>query len=322
MGEWFHGLKTTTLSACTRDATAWRIDYPLITWGDTECNGQTVRQIGMPGFAAISLPDSSIFTPIAVSHLSIGNGDGSTTEFDIGSPLFAQDSETIYVDGVAMTRGTDYTADPTNNMIDMQENYWSGALNAWDDNVEFGDLKTRSPAYLNGFHYYDPISWGHRYSDQNPASMEVSAAHPIWMDFEQARDCNRMKFEAITVPSTQLDNMVLEYSSDNATWTAISYTRSEQVYSFVLTSARYWRVYISGYTWTYSTKCVYGTPTMSTEQTTTFFLGKVASGLTFVTAPAAGAAIEASFTLNYPYKTANNLLKFTASLVFARGEGS
>jgi hypothetical protein len=152
--------------------------------------------------------------------------------------------------------------------------------------------------------------------------MEVSAAHPIWMDFEQARDCNRMKFEAITVPSTQLDNMVLEYSSDNATWTAISYTRSEQVYSFVLTSARYWRVYISGYTWTYSTKCVYGTPTMSTEQTTTFFLGKVASGLTFVTAPAAGAAIEASFTLNYPYKTANNLLKFTASLVFARGEGS
>jgi hypothetical protein len=131
-----------------------------------------------------------------------------------------------------------------------------------------------------------------------------------------------MKFELITVPSAQIDNMVIEYSSDNASWTAVAATRSAQVWSFPLTSARYWRVYIPSYSWTYSLQ-YYSLPTRDSQVTgTSFFLGKVTPGLKFVTAPAAGAAIEASFTLNYPYKTANNLLKFTASLVFTRGEGS
>jgi len=320
MGVRYHGKKTTTLADCTIDTAAWQLDYPLFTWSDVECNGQTVKQIGMPGFAAISLPDSSIFTPIAISHLSIGTGDGSTTEFDIGSPLFVPDSETIYVDGVAQTRGTDYTVDPTNNMTDMRENYWSAEFDALSDNIEFGNLKTST---MIGTPYYDPIAWwictnAYHY----PSSCTVSSTYPIWIDFGVARDCNRMKFELITVPSTQIDNMVIEYSSDNVSWTAVAATRSAQVWSFPLTSARYWRIYIPSYTWTYSLQ-YYSLPTRDSLVTgTSFFLGKVTAGLKFVTAPAAGAAIEASFTLNYPYKTANNLLKFTASLVFTRGEGS
>jgi len=320
MGERYHGRKTTALSSCTVDTTGWEIDYPVLTWSDTECVNQTVRQIGMPGFAAISLPDSSMFTPLAISHLAIGTGDGSTTEFDIGSPLFEPDSETIYVDGVAQTRGTDYTADPTNNMTDMRENYWTAEMTALSDNVEFGNLKTRT---MSSTPYYDPIAWWICTNvGYYPSSCTVSSTTPIWIDFGVTRDCNRMKFEIITVPSAQLDNMAIEYSDDNVNWTAVTVTRSEQVWSFPLTSARYWRVYIPSYSWSYPLQ-FYNFPTRDSLVTgTTFFLGKVAPGLTFATAPAAGAAIEASFTLNYPYKTANNLLKFTASLVFARGEGS
>ena len=320
MGARSHGTKTTTLANCTKNTAAWQLDYPVFTWSDVECNGQTVKQIGMPGFAAISLPDSSIFTPISISHLSIGTGDGSTTEFDIGSPLFAPESEAIYVDGVALTRGTDYTVDPTNNMIDMRENYWSAEFDALSDNVEFGNLKTRT---MTGTPYYDPIAWwactnAYHY----PSSCIISSTTPIWIDFGLARDCNRMKFELVTVPSTQIDNVVIEYSSDNVGWTAVSATRSEQVWSFPLTSARYWRVYIPSYTWTYALQ-LSNLPVRDSQVTgTSFFLGKVTPGLKFLTAPAAGAAIQASFTLNYPYKTANNLLKFTASLVFTRGEGS
>ena len=221
------------------------------------------------------------------------------------------------------TRGTDYTADPTNNMIDMRENYWTAALTVWDENVVFGDIQTRTPS---AYKYYDPIAWGHLYTHPSPNGAVVSAEYPIWIDFGQARACNRMKFEQIPTASllndTRRGNMVIESSADNTTWSAVTYTRDGQVYSFALTSARYWRVYISGYTWWFTFQEQTSTPNAAMYQTTQFFLGKTVPGLVFATPPAAGAAIEASFTLDYPYKTANNLLKFTASLVFTRGAGS
>lgn len=51
----------------------------------------------------------------------------------------------------------------------------------------------------------------------------------------------------------------------------------------------------------------------------TFFLGKTVPGLKFTTPPAAGASITASFALEYPFKTANNLLRFTYSVQLQRG---
>jgi len=51
----------------------------------------------------------------------------------------------------------------------------------------------------------------------------------------------------------------------------------------------------------------------------TFFLGKTVPGLKLTTPPAAGASITASFALEYPFKTANNLLRFTYSVQLQRG---
>ena len=51
----------------------------------------------------------------------------------------------------------------------------------------------------------------------------------------------------------------------------------------------------------------------------TFFLGKTVPGLKFTTPPADGAAITASFALEYPFKTENNLLRFTCSVQLQRG---
>lgn len=51
----------------------------------------------------------------------------------------------------------------------------------------------------------------------------------------------------------------------------------------------------------------------------TFFLGKTVPGLKFTSPPAAGASITGSFALEYPFKTANNLLRFTYSVQLQRG---
>ena len=50
-----------------------------------------------------------------------------------------------------------------------------------------------------------------------------------------------------------------------------------------------------------------------------FFLGKTVPGLKFTTPPSAGASIDATYSIEYPFKTANNLLRFTYSIVLQRG---
>lgn len=52
---------------------------------------------------------------------------------------------------------------------------------------------------------------------------------------------------------------------------------------------------------------------------TTFFLGKTVQGLKFIEPPSTGAAITASYALEYPFKTENNLLRFTCSIQLQRG---
>jgi len=131
-----------------------------------------------------------------------------------------------------------------------------------------------------------------------------------------------MKIEINTVPAAQIDNLKIQYSADNSTWTDVpGMTRASQVWSFTLTSARYWRVFIPAYNWSYGLTT--GTNTRDEQAFgTTFFLGKTVPGLKFITPPANGAAIEASYQLELPFKTSNNLLRFTCSLLLSRGEGS
>lgn len=315
-----HGTKSSSLDACTRNATTWRIDYPVITWLDTERNNHTVRTIGINSIGAISLPNHTMFPPVQVTKIAIGTGDGTTKDFSIKAPFIIPNSETIYVNNVALTKGTDYEIDYESNFCDMRENYHTAGLTCRMDNVSFGNLKT---AAKSGSNYRDPIAWWDCYeANQYPASCTVNEANPIFFDFGSAKECNRMKIEINTVPSAQIDNLKIQYSTDNVTWTDVpGMTRASQVWSFTLASARYWRVFIPSYNWSYGLTT--GTNTRDEQAFgTTFFLGKTVPGLKFITPPASGAAIEASYQLELPFKTSNNLLRFTCSLLLSRGEGS
>jgi hypothetical protein len=319
-----HGVKIISLEDCTRDTTNWRIDYPVITWLDTECNNHTVRTIGMNSVGAISLPNHTMFSPIQVTKLAIATGDGATTEFDIKAPFIIPSSETIYVNNAALTRGTDYEIDYENNFCDMRENYYTAGLTCRMDNVSFGNLKTASKS---GANYCDPIAWWNCYeADQYPSSCTVNEENPIFFDFDTAKECNRMKIEMNTVPLDQIDNLKIQYSTDNINWLDVpDMIRAEQVWSFTLTSARYWRVFIPSYDWTYHLFINTDNDIdIRDEQEfgTTFFLGKTVPGLKFTNPPADGAAIEASYQLELPFKTSNNLLRFTCSLLLSRGEDS
>jgi hypothetical protein len=71
-----------------------------------------------------------------------------TKDFSIKAPFIIPNSETIYVNNVALTKGTDYEIDYENNFCDMRENYHTAGLTCRMDNVSFGNLKTAAKERL------------------------------------------------------------------------------------------------------------------------------------------------------------------------------
>lgn len=135
-----------------------------------------------------------------------------------------------------------------------------------------------------------------------------------------------------TISETYLPHMTIEYSDDNENWTPVEYAMTkEQInnsytsykWTWPLTSARYWRVYVKGYSWTYNLENNNNVGTRdnipASQARGTFFLGKSVPGLKLKTPPAAGEAVGVSYKLNIPFKTENNLIRLTCSLVLQRG---
>lgn len=290
-------------------------ELPPITILDSEWNNHVVKNFGLPGYGAFQFPDESVFPDYAVDHLVIGEGDGVKTEFNIGCPLIKEGTVKVYINGTEIP-SSEFTADCESNCGDWYENYHSAGLYCMLDNVEFGNIKECTP-YSSA--RYDPMAWWNCYNTTfYPSSCTVSSAKPIWIDFQSPKECNRLKIDIITVPAAQINNLVIEHSDDNETWTRITATRSEQVWSFPLTTARYWRVYIPGYNWSYTI----GTTTKTRDglaYRTSFFLGKTVPGLVFRNPPAEGDTIDVSYKLNVPFKTQNNILRMTCTVQLQRG---
>lgn len=279
---------------------------------------QPIRTFGIPGVGAFVFPDASIMEHYRIQNKTIATGDGETTEYSLGAPFIRQNSVHIYIDDVEQTEGTDYTIDYDSNCIDSFSVYHTADMSLIYDreHVVWGDEETRSRGSST---YYDPLCFGISVGGQNilPTSATVSEAKPIWIDFSEAKTCNRLKITKITLPSGKEDNLVIEHSDDNENWTAVSYVRSGQNYVFDDISARYWRAFIRGSNWTYSFSST-GTVDGIASVGASFFLGETHPALYFTMAPAVGSIVTASFELDIPYKTENNLLRMTVVISLNR----
>lgn len=296
----------------------YQYDIPVTTYLDSECNNRIVRHLGIAGFGAFTFPDHAVFPPYAIDHIVVGEGDGEKTEFNIRCPVIQSGTARVFVNDIELEAGTDFTVDYESNCGDWYENYHTAQFSVFDENVSFGDLRTRTPS--TSYSYRDPMAWWNCYdSTKYPSSCYITEANPIFVDLLSPKECNRLKFEIVTVPSSQIGNLVIEYSTDNETWTAVEATRNAQVWSWPLITARYWRVYIPGYNWSYSLVRT-NIPTRDGQSFgTSFFIGKTVPGLKLTTPPAAGETVEASYSIDLPFKTENNLLRFTCSIQLQRG---
>lgn len=312
--------KTWSYTISGGDTTNLRINMPVITFLETEANNRIVKHIGTPFIGAVTFPNHDIFPPYLIEKIPIGTGDGETTEFNIQCPLIMENSDTVYVDNVAQVRGTDYTIDYESNCGDWYENYLTAQYSVRSPEVTFGNIASKTP-YGTGRTYRDPVAWWDC-SDTSfyPSSVTVSAATPILINFGSPKACNTLKINGITVPAAQIDNLVIEYSENGTEWTpAPDKVRDGQVWRWTETSAQYWRVYIPSYNWTYDFLYTSIPTRDGLAYGSTFFLGKQTLGLKFTNPPATGAAIAATYSIEYPFKTANNLLRFTYTIQLQRG---
>jgi hypothetical protein len=311
------------------DVANMTITIPLRTFSDTAYPNQVFRCIGGMG-GVINLPDHDFFPPFHVAGKNIGSGDGTTVDFNIGVPVIMPNTETIYVDSVPQVKGTDYLIEYDNNCVDMYENFFSCQYSVFSPNIEFGDAKTATPTDSTSTFLIDPLLWSQSGSLRAggkcklPQNINITEDNPAWFDFLEPKRCNLFKVVGPTVPAGQIANMVIQYSTDNTIWNNVpNLVRNAQVWTWDMTEARYWRIYIPSYTWVYPLRqSDWGKSVNGINFYATFFLGAQTPGLKFLTAPALNAVITADFDIDVIFKTTNNVLRFQWAIEVGFGEGS
>lgn len=66
-------------------------------------------------------PNESVFPKRQISNLSLGTGDGVTTDFVPEIPVWVKDTEIVYKNGIALERGVDYLVDSVSNVGFLKE---------------------------------------------------------------------------------------------------------------------------------------------------------------------------------------------------------
>ena len=288
---------------------------PITRIGQDTGNNSYINAVYVKGFGTVQLPNESIFPAYELQPMLVGTGDGSTTEFKCPIPDFVENTETITVDGVEMTRDVDYTVDPVGNTA-----LNASAITAYSN---FAESISASLSSTSWAFYQFGIK-----ATRNRGLLIGKADKPMTFDLGSEKTCNALFTDLVLDghgdPSSATDcTLTLEYSNDNVSWQAATSVDTKFIgtnnassypsaYQNMLTkfdpiTARYWRIYSSGSS-SYLSKGL-GCNGNS-------FFGYVGDGIVFKEPPAEGAEIKIKATINRPYKTSDYLIDFQISTYF------
>lgn len=298
----------------TRSRTSGTVRMP-VTSGQRNGVGTYINYLYVDQFGGVKLPNAEIFPVYTLQPMSVGTGDGVTTEFVCPIPDFIEGTEKVVVDGVTLVNGVDYTVDSKGN----------SALNASSVNAHSNFAKSIS----NG-----DKSAGNGTCVLGIASLQSSYYYgvfhkdkaPLVFDMGEDVECNALFIDALTYrtnySTTYTLPIVLEYSSDNETWTeaarlsmtAIGYgyvdrlaaSDKNKLVTFDSITARYWRLWVdstTSYVRDYGVGSAYGNS----------FFGKVGQGIVFTNPPAEGAVITIAADVDRPFKTADYVIDYSVT---------
>lgn len=302
-------------SITTRSRTVGTTRMPIAS-GQRNGIGTYVNYLFVGGFGGVKLPNNTFFPEYLLQPMSVGVGDGVTTEFICPIPDFVEGTEKVVVDGVTLTNGVDYTIDSKGNSI----------LNASSVNAHSNFVKTIS----NGGReegYSTHVLGVANFSTTASYGVFPKNVAPLVFDMGKDVECNALFIDGLlyrySSSSARNVNIVLEYSSDNESWVEaariamvawgsgyadnITAGNKNKLVTFDSVTARYWRLHAESadsYIQSYGVGSAWGNS----------FFGKVGQGLVFTNPPAEGAVITIAAKVDRPFKTSDYVLDYSATL--------
>lgn len=244
----------------------------------------------------MDLTDPDVFSPQAFNGVTIATGDGATTAFACPLNYFKKDSEVLYKNGVALTRGVDYTIEHCANKSRLSElMHWAATD---PDAIKItGSHRTSTVQFA-------PEQYSGTY-DKDRACGSFEDGTPLHIDWGEARKCNHLHGYLNRYYAKEI---FVEYSTDDSTWHEVanlnvetsSSTGTEIALSWPAVTARYWRIRVTKY----------GTDASKTHYA--YFSGSYnffgyydLEGIRFTEAPAEGDLITMDCVSDIPFKNEN-----------------
>ena len=264
-------------------------------WGYRLGGGETT------GVFQALLPMAGVYGQHPITGEIIGTGDGLNDEFSLkGSPIV--NSETIYVNDVALNRDVDYILNPIKkgSIID-----WSFLKSPTiTGSLPVNGEETRDPArIMDGNLTSSPPNNGTYYI--------IGVPYPIWLTVD-LRENKRWKIAGLryyTKPTGyRFTQAIIQTSNDYVNWTDAATISTNSVtdwqeisFPVIKTSFRYIRLYITAG----------NTDLIITE--IAFIIG---DQITFTTPPPAGSVITADYTVDYIPKDEFHVIDLQAAIQY------
>ena len=275
-----------------------------------------IRGITFGKLGTIKLPNETIFPRYKVSNITVGIGDGETTEFKCPLNYFIQDSETIRVGAEEKIRNTDYTIDNEANQDELIE------LSAGNEAIISGGN------FISGSDYGLPIfrkPFGKVHSDWGFGNFGIdyfNASNPLYFDFKEP-----VKLNTLRVPSNSEGTFTLfgRDTEEEEDWTLIGQftpNNENNHYNFDLCYYRYIKLTSTksapymGSVDDDDTGYIDKHNTIELCKKNCYFIGYVGDGIEFTTPPPEGAAITMDAYTDLPFVSPNNVLDLSATLTF------
>lgn len=274
-------------------------------------------------------PNADIFPQRTLSGMSVGTGDGITTEFKPPLNYWVKDTEKIYIDGVQLAREVDYVCDNINNLDNLME-LRPSSFCTLHNNV----LKKSSniDSYRAGCH---PLKGGYNaqsYYNEERASvyLEWDNAHPlIWelnLDNPIGAAADYFQMNAIyntlneAAPAAIKSTVfILSYSNDLQNWTEVGRYTCPNSNNTVATHKFEFEQTITAKYWKLSTDVTNSLENVKNGRfftTNVSYLGRNGSPIIFTNPPAEGSIITMDADIDRPMKNSNFILDCNPTFQF------
>lgn len=227
-----------------------RVSYPVTRLGADEVTSERYfKAIAIPGVGYWKLPNENVFPTYEIKNISVGIGDGVTTQFPNPLCYFKKDSDKVYKNGVQLTRDVDYRLNSQGNSKCLQEiNEFALPSKVTSAATSVTTLNSWVPLFVPNTVAYMPTGtrW---FSNTNPLYLEYN--EPVTLNcFVSSGDWKKIN------GTNGYDNLpvgtifYLDASEDGITYNevtqaTIAASNGGFDVKFADTTAKYWRVRIS-----------------------------------------------------------------------------